>query len=41
MPLSHGHRFVAAHGPCAPSMAFRVVDAKAAYERALAHGGRR
>ncbi len=37
-PGSHGHRFVAAHGPCAPSMAFRVVDAKAAYERALAHG---
>ena len=27
-----------AHGPCAPSMAFRVVDAKLAYERALSLG---
>ena len=27
-PGTHGHGFVAAHGPCAPSMAFRVVDAK-------------
>src|SRR5215470_16971606 len=35
---SHGCDFVAAHGPCAPSMAFRVVDAKAAYARALALG---
>ena len=34
-PGTHGHGFVAAHGPCAPSMAFRVVDAKQAYERAL------
>jgi 4-hydroxyphenylpyruvate dioxygenase len=30
-PGTHGHGFVAAHGPCAPSMAFRVVDAKLAY----------
>ena len=30
-PGTHGHGFVAAHGPCAPSMAFRVVDAKHAY----------
>jgi 4-hydroxyphenylpyruvate dioxygenase len=37
-PGSHGHNFVAQHGPCAPSMAFRVVDARHAYERALAHG---
>ncbi len=37
-PGSHGHRFVAAHGPCAPSMAFRVVDAKAAFARAVALG---
>ncbi|TNC15725.1 4-hydroxyphenylpyruvate dioxygenase [Methylobacterium terricola] len=37
-PGSHGHRFVAAHGPCAPSMAFRVVDAQAAYDRALSLG---
>ena len=28
-PGTHGFDFVAAHGPCAPSMAFRVVDAKA------------
>ena len=35
---SHGFGFVAAHGPCAPSMAFRVVDAKQAYQRALSLG---
>ncbi|WP_407157665.1 4-hydroxyphenylpyruvate dioxygenase [Bradyrhizobium sp. STM 3557] len=35
---SHGRNFVAEHGPCAPSMAFRVVDAKAAYARAIALG---
>jgi 4-hydroxyphenylpyruvate dioxygenase len=35
---SHGVDFVAAHGPCAPSMAFRVVDAKRAFERALSLG---
>ncbi len=28
-PGTHGFDFVAAHGPCAPSMAFRVVDAQA------------
>jgi len=37
-PGTQGHEFVAAHGPCAPSMAFRVVDAKAAYARALSLG---
>ncbi|MBN8961904.1 MAG: 4-hydroxyphenylpyruvate dioxygenase [Rhizobiales bacterium] len=37
-PGTHGFEFVAAHGPCAPSMAFRVVDARQAYERALALG---
>ena len=37
-PGSHGHRFVTEHGPCAPSMAFRVVDARAAYDRAIALG---
>jgi 4-hydroxyphenylpyruvate dioxygenase len=37
-PGSHGRNFVAEHGPCAPSMAFRVVDAKAAYARAIALG---
>jgi 4-hydroxyphenylpyruvate dioxygenase len=37
-PGSHGFDFVAAHGPCAPSMAFRVVDALQAYQRAVALG---
>ena len=31
-------RFVAEHGPCAPSMAWRVVDAKHAFEHALSLG---
>src|SRR5579871_3501262 len=37
-PGTHGFSFVAAHGPCTPSMAFRVVDATRAYERAIALG---
>src|SRR5215203_6241399 len=37
-PGTHGFAFVAAHGPCAPSMAFRVVDAKQAYARAISLG---
>lgn len=37
-PGTHGHNFVAKHGPCAPSMAFRVVDAQRAYDRAIAQG---
>ncbi len=37
-PGTHGCNFVAAHGPCAPSMAFRVVDARRAYQRALSLG---
>jgi 4-hydroxyphenylpyruvate dioxygenase len=37
-PGSHAARFADAHGPCAPSMAFRVADARAAYERALSLG---
>ncbi|MFZ5678150.1 MAG: 4-hydroxyphenylpyruvate dioxygenase [Bradyrhizobiaceae bacterium] len=37
-PGTHGYDFVAMHGPCAPSMAFRVVDAKRAYERAMSLG---
>jgi 4-hydroxyphenylpyruvate dioxygenase len=37
-PGSHGFNFVSKHGPCAPSMAFRVVDAKHAYERAISMG---
>ena len=40
-PGTHGFNFVAAHGPCAPSMAFRVVDSKQAYERAIALGADR
>ena len=40
-PGTHGYEFVAAHGPCAPSMAFRVVDATAAYDRAIALGAER
>jgi len=34
-PSSHAARFVAAHGPCAPAMAWRVVDAEHALKRAL------
>lgn len=37
-PDTHAARFAEAHGPCAPSMAFRVVDAKYAFERALSLG---
>src|SRR5262245_3374087 len=33
---THGFDFVREHGPCAPAMAFRVVDADAAYRRAVA-----
>jgi 4-hydroxyphenylpyruvate dioxygenase len=37
-PLSHASRFVAEHGPCAPAMAWRVVDAQHALERAIKLG---
>ncbi|HWX47449.1 MAG TPA: 4-hydroxyphenylpyruvate dioxygenase [Roseomonas sp.] len=37
-PGSHALRFAAAHGPSVPSMAFRVVDARHAYRRALELG---
>jgi 4-hydroxyphenylpyruvate dioxygenase len=37
-PDSFAQGFAAAHGPCACAMAFRVVDAKYAYERAIALG---
>ncbi|HBK05301.1 MAG TPA: 4-hydroxyphenylpyruvate dioxygenase [Acetobacteraceae bacterium] len=37
-PGSHAARFAQSHGPCAPSMAFRVVDAKQAFQRAVAMG---
>ncbi|MDB6180855.1 4-hydroxyphenylpyruvate dioxygenase [Paracoccus fistulariae] len=34
-PDSHAAEFVKEHGPCAPAMAWRVVDAQAALKRAL------
>ena len=37
-PDSFAQGFARAHGPCACAMAFRVVDARAAYQRALALG---
>ncbi|WP_033066957.1 4-hydroxyphenylpyruvate dioxygenase [Thalassospira australica] len=37
-PSSYGMKFVAKHGPCAPSMAWRVVDAKHAFDHAVAKG---
>ncbi len=37
-PGSMGMRFVDDHGPCAPAMAWRVVDAQHAYDRAVAKG---
>ena len=35
---SFGGRFAGLHGPCAPAMAWRVVDAKAAFAHALERG---
>lgn len=35
---SFGGRFVEAHGPCAPSMAWRVVDAQHAFDHAVKNG---
>ena len=37
-PKSQAAQFVAEHGPCAPAMAWRVVDAQAALKRALSLG---
>ena len=37
-PGSHAMRFVDAHGPCAPSMAWRVVDAQHAFDHAVSKG---
>jgi len=37
-PQSFAGRFVAEHGPCAPSMAWRVVHAQHAYEHAVRNG---
>lgn len=39
-PGSFATRFVSAHGPCAPSMAWRVVDAKHAFEHAVTLGAK-
>ncbi len=39
-PASHAARFAAAHGPCAPAMAWRVVNAQHALERVVACGGK-
>lgn len=37
-PGSHAMRFVGEHGPCAASMAWRVVDAKHAFNHAVSKG---
>ena len=37
-PSSHAARFAEEHGPCAPSMAWRVADAGQAFEHAVAKG---
>ncbi|THD84539.1 4-hydroxyphenylpyruvate dioxygenase [Aliigemmobacter aestuarii] len=37
-PGTHGRDFVEQHGPCAPSMGWRVVDAAHALSHAVAHG---
>ncbi len=37
-PDSFAARFVDQHGPCAPSMAWRVVDAQAAFDHAVSKG---
>ncbi len=37
-PESFAAKFVAEHGPCAPAMGWRVVDAQQAYEHAVSKG---
>jgi 4-hydroxyphenylpyruvate dioxygenase len=37
-PGSYGARFVEEHGPCAPSMGWRVVDARKAFDHAVGMG---
>ena len=37
-PDSHAARFVAEHGPCAPSMGWRVADAAHAFDHAVRNG---
>jgi 4-hydroxyphenylpyruvate dioxygenase len=39
-PRSHATRFAAEHGPCAPAMAWRVVDAQHTLNRVLELGGK-
>ena len=39
-PDSHAARFATAHGPSAPAMAFRVVDAQHAYRKAIELGAK-
>src|ERR671914_577968 len=39
-PESFARRFAEAHGPCACAMAFRVADAKLAFERAVKLGAK-
>ncbi|APX11881.1 4-hydroxyphenylpyruvate dioxygenase [Tateyamaria omphalii] len=39
-PDSFGARFVDEHGPCAPSMGWRVVDAQHAFDRAVQLGAK-
>jgi len=39
-PDSHAARFVAEHGPCAPAMAWRVVDARHALKCAVDYGAK-
>ena len=37
-PASHAAAFIEEHGPCAPSMGWRVVDAQHAFDHAVAKG---
>jgi 4-hydroxyphenylpyruvate dioxygenase len=37
-PGTHAARFIAEHGPCAPSMGWRVADARHAFAHAVARG---
>lgn len=37
-PGSHATDFIAEHGPCAPSMGWRVVDARHAFDHAVKNG---
>jgi 4-hydroxyphenylpyruvate dioxygenase len=37
-PGSHAAQFIEEHGPCAPSMGWRVVDAQHAFDHAVARG---